>query len=208
MKSKRSLPFISLLAALVILVLAAGAGLWLWSLVPAVPKNASHGKALIGGPFQLVDQDGKTVTDAKFMGKFRLMYFGYTFCPDVCPLDLQHLSQALKLLEEESPAKAIQVQPIFITVDPERDTQTVMKNYIALFHPRLIGLTGSPEQIEAVKKAFHVYSAKRQDPGSTDYLVDHSALIYLMDPQGQYITHFGNGTKPEEIAKGLAEAIK
>jgi len=162
---------------------------------PAAPGNeaaqAEEGNlvgARIGGDFALTDQDGRTVKWTDFAGKYRLVYFGYTYCPDVCPLDLNRFMAGYRLLEKSDPAKAAKLQPIFITVDPERDKPAVIKAYVAAFHPKLIGLTGTPEQIEAVKKAFVVVAGKDGDPKATqDYLVNHSRTPALFGPDGKPI---------------------
>ena len=140
--------------------------------------------AKIGGPFTLTDQNGRTVSDRSFAGKYRLIYFGYTHCPDICPNDLGAIGQGMRRLEKEAPAKAAKVQPIFITVDPERDTPPVMKEYTAAFSPRLIGLTGTPQQISAVTREFAVWSGKQAVQPGGGYAVDHSRMTVLMDPQG------------------------
>lgn len=140
--------------------------------------------ARIGGPFTLTGQDGK-VSYSDFDGKYRLIYFGYTYCPDVCPLDLQRLMQGYRLLEKAHPALAAKVQPIFITIDPERDTQQVVKNYVGNFHPKLIGLTGTPDEIAKVAKEFAVYYAKDERAGTSEYLMDHLRAPYLMGPDGK-----------------------
>lgn len=142
--------------------------------------------AAIGGDFTLVDKTGKTVRSADFAGKWRIMYFGYTFCPDVCPLDLQHLMQGYHAFARSHPALAAKVQPIFVTIDPERDTAAKMGEYTANFGPELLGLTGTPAQIKAAADAWKVYYAKAQSktPGGA-YLMDHSRAAYLMDPAGK-----------------------
>ncbi len=158
----------------------------------------------VGGPFTLVDHTGKTVTDADFRGRYLLIYFGYTYCPDVCPTTLQTMTQALDLLGE----KAERVQPLFITVDPERDTADVLADYVTAFHPRLIGLTGAADQIARAAKAYGVYYAKAE-PSEPDapYLMDHSSFVYLMGPDGRYLTVFPHGTAPEDMAKTLEDVI-
>jgi protein SCO1/2 len=143
--------------------------------------------ARLGGPFTLTDQNGRRTSDAGFKGRYRLVYFGYTYCPDVCPVDLQQIGLALRNLEKEEPELAARVQPIFITTDPERDTPAVLKEYVAAFHPRLLGLTGSPQQIAAVGKAYGVWAAKRDAEGASDYLVDHSRMAVLFGPKGEPI---------------------
>ncbi|HKY81147.1 MAG TPA: SCO family protein, partial [Sphingobium sp.] len=140
-----------------------------------------HG-ARIGASFTLTDQQGNKVRWDDFKGKYRLVYFGYTYCPDVCPVDLQRIMQAYSLFEKADPARAAKVQPIFITVDPERDTPSVLKTYVAAFHPRLVGLTGTPAEIAQVEKDFVVISSKEEAKGGSDYLVSHSRTPYLFGP--------------------------
>jgi protein SCO1/2 len=143
--------------------------------------------ASIGGPFTLTDQNGRQVSNSDFDGKYRLVYFGFSYCPDVCPVDLQTIGQGLRRLEKSDPAVAAKVQPIFITVDPERDTPPVLKEYVAAFHPRLIGLTGMPDQIASVAKAYGVYYARRGEANSKDYLMDHMRIALLFGPRGEPI---------------------
>jgi protein SCO1/2 len=144
--------------------------------------------ARIGAPFTLIDQDGKTVHWDDFKGKYRLVYFGYTYCPDVCPLDLRNIMAGFRQLEKSDPAKAAKVQPIMISVDPTRDTPAVMKTYVSAFHPRLIGLTGPVDEIEKVKKAFVVVANKEGDQKATqDYLVSHTRTPFFFDPEGKPI---------------------
>jgi protein SCO1/2 len=140
--------------------------------------------ARIGAPFTLTDQDGKAVRWDDFKGKYRLVYFGYSFCPDVCPLDLQRIMQGFARFEKERPALAAKVQPIFITLDPERDTPATLKTYVAAFHPRLIGLTGTPDQIARVAKDFVVLYNKEKAEGASGYLVSHSRTPYLFGTDG------------------------
>lgn len=143
--------------------------------------------AALGGPFTLTDQDGKRVSDKDFAGRYRLVYFGFTYCPDVCPIDLQQIGEGLRRFEREAPARAAKVQPIFISVDPERDTPAVLKQYVSAFHPRLVGLTGSPEEVAAVAKQFAIYYTKGEKQASGDYLVNHSRLAMLFGPDGKPI---------------------
>jgi len=139
--------------------------------------------AKIGGPFTLTDQDGRKVSDTDFAGKYRLIYFGYTFCPDVCPVDVQNLMKGYRKIEATRPELAARIQPIFITVDPERDTPAVLKQFVGAFHPKLIGLTGTSDEIAAVAKLFAIYYRKQPGtPGTPGYLVDHSRQAMLFDP--------------------------
>lgn len=152
----------------------------------AAPEEPPLAGAKIGGPFTLTDQHGRQVTDASFTGKYRIVYFGFANCPDICPTDLARIGQAMRLLEKSDPAEAAKVQPIFITVDPERDTPARLKDYAAAFHPRLTALTGTPEQIAAVTKAYAVY-AKKMPADNGDYQLDHQRIVYLMAPDGKPI---------------------
>ena len=148
----------------------------------------------IGGPFALIDHTGKLRTDQDFRGELLLIYFGYSYCPDVCPTDLQQIGLAVDGLG----AKAEAVQPLFITLDPERDTAAHLAEYVPLFHPRLIGLTGDAEQIRRVALAYKVYYAK-YPPDSSDYVIDHSSFIYLVDKAGKYIGFFPPGTTADRM---------
>jgi len=164
----------------------------------------SAGKALVGGPFSLIDHTGRRVTDKDFRGRYMLVYFGFTYCPDVCPSGLQVIAAALQQLGP----KADRVVPLFISVDPERDTPEQMAEYVKSFDPRLIGLTGSPAEIEAVAKAYRVYFKKVTDEKSTaGYTIDHTALIYLMGPDGNYVTHFSHATSVDQLAERLAKTL-
>ena len=164
----------------------------------------SSGAALIGGPFSLVGADGKPVTDRDFRGRYMLIFFGFTHCPDICPAELQVIAQALEQLGD----KAKTVVPIFITLDPERDTPQAMANYVKSFGPNFVGLTGSPEAIEAAAKAYRVAYSKVENKGSAgDYGVDHSALVYLMDPEGRYETHFSYGLSADQMAEKLGKSL-
>jgi protein SCO1/2 len=173
-----------------------------------VPDNGTvltTGKALVGGPFRLTDQHGKTVSDTDFRGKYLLVVFGYTFCPDVCPAELQVVTAALDALGP--PAERI--QPVFITIDPERDTVSQLALYAGNFHPRLVLLTGSSAEIADVAKAYRVYYAKAEGSANAgrDYLMDHSSIIYLMGPDGQFVRHFTYTTDAAALAEQLKQAI-
>ena len=159
----------------------------------------------IGGAFTLVNQDGKTVTDADFLGKYMLVYFGYTFCPDVCPTNLSAISAALDILGED----AAKITPVFVSVDHERDTTELLKEYVVHFHPTMVGLTGTPEQIREAARAYRVYYAKVVEEGSDPdaYLMDHSAISYLMGPDGNFVAHFGHGTPGETMAQKIRDVL-
>lgn len=149
---------------------------------PAEPPLAG---AAIGGDFALTGSTGETVRWADFKGRYRVVYFGYAFCPDICPTDMQRVAQGLKVLGGSDPAKAGKIVPIFITVDPERDTKDVVGEFAAAFSPDIIGLTGTPEQIAAAAKAFKVFYAKGEAVPGGGYLVDHSNIVYLFGPDGE-----------------------
>jgi protein SCO1/2 len=164
------------------------------------PSVETSGKALIGGPFTLTDQTGKTLTDQDFRGRYMLVFFGFTHCPDICPAELQVMSATL----DELGLKAAQVVPVFITLDPERDTQAVVGEYVKNFAPGFVGLTGSPEAIAEAAKAYRVaYSKFQEDETTGDYSIDHSALVYLMGPDGNYITHFAYATPAAKMTETL-----
>jgi cytochrome oxidase Cu insertion factor (SCO1/SenC/PrrC family) len=157
----------------------------------------------IGGPFALVDHTGKPRTDADFRGKLLVVYFGYTYCPDICPGDLLAISQALDRLG----GAAKQVQPIFITVDPERDTVEHLADYVSAFHPSLVGLTGAPDAIRKVATAYKAYYAKVESADRKDYVVDHTAFIYLVGKQGQYLGYLPPSTTPERLGEVIIQQL-
>jgi protein SCO1 len=156
----------------------------------------------IGGPFRLVDQNGRTVTDADLKGKWSLVYFGYTHCPDACPTALNDIAIALDQLGPKREA----VRSVFITVDPERDTPEVLKEYVTSFDAQILALSGSPEEIARAAKAYRVYYAKHPEPGG-DYSMDHSSVIYVMDPEGRFTASFTHQSTPEEIAERLKKLL-
>jgi protein SCO1/2 len=156
--------------------------------------------AAIGGPFALTDQDGRAVTDRSYAGRYRIMYFGYTFCPDVCPTDVGTIGAAMKLLDASDPALASRVQPIFVSVDPTRDTPPVLKQFVSAFHPRLQGLTGSSATIAAVAKQFGIYASKGEATKDGGYLVNHSRQAYLMDADGKPLALLPVEQGPQAVA--------
>ena len=166
----------------------------------APPQRAPLEGARIGGPFALEDQDGRAVTDRTFAGKYRLMYFGYTFCPDVCPQDMANVGAGLKLLERSDAALAEQIVPVFVTVDPERDTRAVLKQFVANFHPRMVGLTGSPEALAAAAKGYAVYAKKGETVPGQGYLMDHTRQVYLMDRDGRPLALIPADQGPQAVA--------
>jgi len=156
----------------------------------------------IGGPFVLNDGNGRVVTDRDMKGRPFLVFFGYTHCPDICPTSLFEISQVLKTM---GPDKKISV--LFVTVDPARDTPAVMKDYVADFDPRIIGLSGDPAHIEAVEKAYRVYAKKAPASGSGDYAMDHTAIVYLMDKDGRFVNAFNLERPPEAAAQELEKYL-
>jgi protein SCO1/2 len=179
-------------------------------IVLAIPMTASKNKSAesnkpvasgkFGGPFTLVDQDGTPFTDKDLEGQYALLYFGFTYCPAICPTELAKMANALDQLGTDADS----IKPIFITVDPERDTADVMKGYVTHFHPRLMGLTGTVEQIEQAKKAYKVYAAKVEDPSLSDYTMDHSSYIYFLAPDGALLSLF----KTQDTAEDMVTEIK
>jgi len=198
MKVSRNLT--AIIAVVVIALVAVGARLAVWS--GHSTDNASV--PTIGGSFTLTDQDGKTVSDTDFRGRYTLIFFGYTFCPDVCPTTLSTVAGALDKLP---PAEAAKVVPIFISIDPERDTAPVMHDYVRAFSPAIVGLTGSPDAIAKVAKAFKVYAAKVKGDAPDRYTMDHSAILYLMGPDGRFVAHFTHGVSAEDLAAGLRKHL-
>jgi protein SCO1/2 len=193
--------------ALSVLLLAAGGYAWVTRGVPdqratlggmAVPPGVA-----IGGPFTLTDHTGRQVTDQTFRGRPMLVFFGFTHCPDICPTGLQAMAEVLDIL---GPG-ATRLAPLFITVDPVRDSPATLAPYVALFHERLVGLSGTEAEIAAVARAYRVYHARVQPPGASDYLVDHSSFTYLIGPDGSFRALFRHGTPPEEIARAVAALL-
>jgi len=184
-----------------------------FSCMAAVPLQAQEpgqeqAQALsstIGGRFMLEDHNGKIVTDQDFQGRFLLITFGYTYCPDICPTNLVNMATALEDLGE----RAADIAPLFITVDPARDTAVVLRDYVANFDKRIIGLTGPQPMIDSVTKRYKVVSAVHKPKNWTDgdYLVDHTASIFLMAPDGQFLVKFAHGMPPADMAKRIAEFL-
>lgn len=164
-------------------------------------NRPGQGIPRIGGDFTLTDQHGIRRSTTEFRGKYRLIYFGYSFCPDICPLGLQNMSGALSILGRDLD----EVVPIFVTIDPERDTVENLKIYATNFHSKFIMLTGTAQEVESVLKSYKVYAARAKPDGTmADYLMDHSTLIYLMDREGHFMKSFPHTTPPEELAKAVA----
>jgi protein SCO1/2 len=188
------LPFL-----LLVTVLAAG-GLWYLGDLRSqrVTQTIELEKVELGGPFTLTDQNGMRRSDSEFRGKYMLVFFGYTFCPDVCPTTLAVMSAALDKMGKN----ADRIVPIFITVDPDRDTPDVLKAYLSAFSPRFVGLTGSEDEIAAATKAYRVYVQLHKEEGE-NYSVDHSGVVYLMDRMGAFLANYSLDDGPEELAADL-----
>jgi cytochrome oxidase Cu insertion factor (SCO1/SenC/PrrC family) len=161
-----------------------------------------YGRGKVGGPFTLTDQTGRTRRDNEFRGKLMVVYFGYTYCPDVCPADLMAITQALDVLGSAAEG----IQPVFITVDPERDTK-VLKDYVAAFHPSLVGLTGSPEEIRKVANSYKAFYAKVPNERSGEYSIDHAGVIYLMGRNGEYLGFMPPQTNPDRLTEVLRKYL-
>lgn len=181
-------------------LLASLAPVVLFACSPAqAPSRPPLEGARIGGPFTLTDQNGKAFSDKALAGKYRVMYFGYTFCPDVCPVDVQNLAAGLKLVEKSAPELGARVVPVFVTIDPERDTPAVLKQFTSAFHPRMVGLTGSPEAIAKVAKEFAIFY-QRGEGTAGGYLMNHSRQAYLMAPDGKPLALLPQEGPPQAIA--------
>ena len=187
-------------------IAVAAAGWLLWGPKEPAQRSAAElmdvlmwAKEPIGGPFALIDHTGRPRTDADFHGKFLLIYFGFTFCSDVCPTDLQAMAAAIDKLGPAGEA----VQPLFITVDPEKDTPEQLQGYVGLFHPRLIGLTGDARQVKRVALAYKVYYAKPEPSKQADYGIDHTGFVFLVDAAGNYMGFFPPGTSADRIVEAI-----
>lgn len=204
---------INLLFGALAAVLLTGYGLYVWQgqwldkqaqgFEAASLANPSGDDGAVGGGFTLVNQDGKTVTERDFGDKYLLVTFGFTYCPDVCPTKLQDMSLTLDALGED----AKWVQPVFITIDPLRDTPEQMKNYVALYHNNIQGLTGTPAQIATAAKTFKVYYKRGEEVGDGQYMMDHSTQIYLLDKDGKSLEIFGEGTAAETMAQSIKKYL-
>jgi len=190
-------------AGLAVAVAGLGAGAW-FAFGPSQGDDrfaecrasaVAPGAATIGGPFTMTDHTGATVTDAEVIDGLTLVYFGYTFCPDVCPFDTANMAQATEILEE----RGIEATPVFVTIDPARDTPEALSDFVGALHPRMIGLTGTPEQTQAIAKAYKAYYAKQGDDPEV-YLMDHSTFTYLMAPDGSFLDVFRRDVPPAEVA--------
>jgi protein SCO1 len=165
--------------------------------------------ARIGGPFTLTDQDGQRFDSTKLAGRYSIFYFGYTFCPDVCPTDMQTIGRAVRTFEKSDPVRAARIQPVFVTVDPARDTPAVVKQFVAAFHPRFIGLTGTPGQIDVVAKLYAAsYTRHPPEPGVQGYLVDHMRATYLFGPDQKPIALLPADADADQVVADLDKWVR
>jgi cytochrome oxidase Cu insertion factor (SCO1/SenC/PrrC family) len=162
-----------------------------------------YGRGSVGGPFTLTDQTGRRRSDTEFRGKLLIIYFGYTYCPDICPTDLQQIGLAIEHLGKAGAA----VQPLFITIDPARDTAEVLAQYVSSFHPRLLGLTGTPDEIAAVAHEYKVSYTKYQPSDGGPYLMDHTGFVYIVDSSGKYRGFFPPGTSEDRMQEMIREIL-
>jgi protein SCO1/2 len=186
------------------IMLLAAAAIAAYALMSGPRGTQSTGEALIGGPFTMVNHKGETVTEKTFAGKPMLLFFGYTWCPDVCPTELQVMAEALRQLGD----RGRDIQPILVSVDPARDTPKVLGEYVVNFGEQFVGLTGTAEQVKAMADAYRVFYARVENKDTPDaYLMDHSSIIYLMGADGKFLKHFTYSTDAKALAEGLAKAL-
>ncbi|MCT2557408.1 SCO family protein [Tsuneonella sp. YG55] len=206
--NRRAMPRSPLIPAPRILTLVAPAALALAACQPAPVEEPPLAGAAIGGDFTLVDQTGQARQWSDFRGRYAVVYFGYTYCPDVCPTDVQRTAQGLRAFAKEHPKDAAKVQQIFISVDPARDTPQVVGEFASAFGKDIVGLTGTPEQVAAAAKAFKVYFSKGKDEGAGAYLVDHSTVTYLFGPAGEPLATLPTDQGADAVAAELAKWVR
>ena len=203
-KRRRGLSVV--LFALPVAVLALVGGLlWRYAEQRGPEPMTGSEEQVLGGPFELIDQRGSLRHDSDFRGHWMLITFGYTYCPDVCPTTLNTISVALDILARRRIEHADQIVPVFVSIDPERDSPAVLADYASHFHPALVALTGSPEQVAAAAERYEVQYRKAGDVESDDYFMDHSAYLHLIGPDGSYIARFQPTITPEKLAGALAK---
>lgn len=196
MNRRLILPLVVFLAGALVLAAAA-----IITFAPGRQGQSGTGTASVGGPFSLTTQEGRTLTDKDLRGAPFLVFFGFTHCPDICPTKLFEISEVLRA----AGPKGEKLRALFVTVDPERDTVEAMREYVANFDPRIVALTGTPEQVAQAAKAYRVYYKKV--PQGDDYTMDHTGILYLMDPQGRFITHFTPNTPPAEMTARIRKLL-
>jgi len=183
------------------------------AVLKSIPASQGSGRAAVGGPFRLVDaKSGKPFTDVDLRGDFGLLYFGFTFCPDICPDELDKITEGLRKAdgfeEKAHPDAPALVRPVFITIDPERDTAEAVAEYLEDFHPRFVGLVGSPDSVREAARAFRVYYHKTAEESDGGYLIDHSIICYLLDPNGDFVTFFGRNNTADDIADVVRRNVR
>jgi protein SCO1 len=169
--------------------------------------NKSVGKARIGGSYSLVDHNGRPVTSADFHGKYVLMYFGFVNCPDVCPAEMERLAAVIDAVDADPQLKG-NVTPVFISVDPARDSVDEVAEYVADYHPKMVGLTGTPQQIETICKSFRVFYHVASELSEDDYMIDHSIIMYLMDRRGEFVDFFGTNMTLDDIKERVTGVVR
>lgn len=198
--------------ALLALIIGAGVGFYQHKFKSArvMSKGASQSEAPlpvagldIGGPFSLMDHTGAAVTEKTYDGQYKLIYFGFTYCPAICPTELQKVSRVMSALEKKNPEIAAKFQPLFITVDPQRDTVGVMKDYVSLFHPKLLGLTGTQPQVDFITKAYRIFARKVETEEQQDYTMDHSSYLYLMGPDNRLMALYRMDDNADFVFKDI-----
>ena len=173
------------------------------------PETAGNLRgADLRGSFSLQNGRGETISSDSLKGHWRLIYFGYSYCPDICPTDVQKMAQAVQLLEKSEPKIAARLVPIFITVDPARDTPAIASQFAAQFHPRMLGLSGSAEAVDAAMKSFRVYARKQAGASPDSYLMDHSTLVYLMDKEGAPVQFYTRDQSAQDMAQSLSQLVR
>ena len=208
--SQETAPLVQILIILSVIIATVAIYFMMTGSGPEKPKYgvSVHGSSNwkdVGGNFALTDMDGKHFLSAKLRGRANLIYFGFTFCPDICPTELQKISSVLDLLEKDK----IDVLPVFITIDPKRDTASLIKKYLGNFNEKFIGLTGTDEQIKKVADMFNVYyEPAPMEEGNNHYMVNHTAYLYLLDKQGRFVRFFDTSSTPEEIAEFIVNNIE
>jgi protein SCO1/2 len=198
---------IALIPYIFLAAFVAGGALWRLGDLSAQKgvESVSTGETVtVGGPFALTDQNGMLRTEKDFRGRYMLVFFGYTYCPDVCPTTLAVMADALERMH----AGADKIVPVFITVDPKRDTPEKIKAYLASFGPRFVGLTGEAKDIAAVAKEYRVYYKEHPAENGAEYTVDHSGVVYLMDPNGAFVANYSLETAPEAMAADLLKRLR
>lgn len=176
--------------------------------IARVQAGPSIGAPSIGGPFKLVDTNGRVFTSDDLKGKYALLYFGFTHCPDICPDELSKAAKAVDMAQQRAGRAARELIPVFISIDPERDTVQQVRKYTSHFHPKMIGLTGAPEDCERAAKQYRVFYHKTDVQSDGDYLVDHSIIMYLIGPDGEFVSYYGRNHSAESMAQDIASKMR